>query len=205
MVAPRLAFGCLVAVWRAVAVNVVEAVRNLYRAHWGEPSRQAGFAKDNHQIEIGKWDASANGEGVTIYATLGASAADMPGAARGHRVEYFVGLEPGRDEVASALAALGLYARREGEQVDHGHTVPADGPLWSGTSMSTFLVLRQVGEILPALTLPDGVHVEFLQAVPIFDSERHFKSTHSVEDLLRRWEDVGTPFWDPRRHPEPSV
>jgi hypothetical protein len=186
-------------------LNVVDAVRDLYRARWGEPSRQAAFRTGGHQIEIYKWDASANGEGVDLYATLGASAEDMPGVEEGHRVEYFVGLQPGRDDVASALAALGLFAQREGETVDHGHTVPADGPLWPGTEMSAFLVLRQIGEILPALTLPNGVHIEFLQAVPVFESERRFKAAHGAEALLRRWESARVPFWDPRRRAEPAA
>ena len=123
----------------------------------------------------------------------------MPDAERGHRVEYFIGLQPGRDDIASALAALGLFAQREAENVDHGHTVPAGGPLWPGTKMSTLLVLRQTGDILPALTLPSGIHVEFLQAVPVFESERRFKVAYGADALLRRWEEKGTAFWDPRR------
>jgi hypothetical protein len=153
-------------------------------------------------MEILKWNASANGEGVDLYATLGASAEDMPGAERGHRVEYFTGLVPGRDDIASPLAALGLFARREGENVDHGHTIPAGGPLWPGTEMNTLLVLRQLGEILPALALPEGIHVEFLQVVPVFESERRLKVEHGVDALLKRWESAQTPFWNPSRRPD---
>jgi hypothetical protein len=182
----------------------VDAVRDFYREHWGKPSRQAVFRTGSFEIEVYKWDAAATNEGVNLYATLGASAEDMPGAEVGHRVEYFVGLQPGRDDIASPLAALGLFARREGKTIDHGHTVPASGPLWPGTDMSAFLVLRQVGEILPALPLPDGVHVEFLQAVPVFDSEIHFKAAQGAEALLQRWERTGTPFWDPGRRAEPA-
>jgi hypothetical protein len=186
-------------------LNILDAVRDVYRARWGDPSRQAAFRTDGYQIEIYKWDAASNGQGVDLYATIGASAEEMPGAEPGHRVEYFVGLQPGRDDIASGLAALGLFARREGETVDHGHTVPADGPPWPGTEMSTFLVLRQIGEVLPALTLPNGVHVDFLQAVPVFESERRFKVAHGAEALLQRWEARGTPFWDPRRRAEPAA
>ncbi|MGW6275931.1 suppressor of fused domain protein [Kribbella sp. NPDC055071] len=146
-----------------------------------------------------KWDAAVNGEGIDLYATLGGSGEDMPGAEPGHRVEYFVGLQPGRDEIASALAALGLFARREGVLVDHGHTIPADGPLWPGSVMKTFLVLRQISDVMPALSLPGHLHVDFLQAVPIFDSERSFKIANGLEALLRRWEQRKTPFWDPTR------
>jgi hypothetical protein len=150
-------------------------------------------------MEIFKWAPETNGEGVDIYATLGASAEDMPGAEPGHRVEYFLGLQPGRDEIASAMAALGLFARREGVLVDHGHTIPADGPLWPGTAMKTLLILRQISDVLPALSPPGQRHVDFLQAVPIFDSERSLKVANGLEALLRRWEQSKTPFWDPAR------
>jgi hypothetical protein len=154
-------------------------------------------------VEIYKWNAATNGEGVDLYATLGASAEDMPGPMSGHRVEYFVRLWPGSDEIASPLAALAQFARRESETVDHGYTVPAGGPLWPGTEMNGFLVLRQVAEILPALNLPGGIHVEFLQGVPIFDSELRFKAAHGTEALLQLWGRARTPFWDPRRRAEP--
>ena len=182
-------------------MNVVGAVGDLYRGRWGEPSRRANFRTGEYEIEILKWTASANGEGVDLYATLGASAEDMPGAERGHRVEYFIGLAPGRDDIASPLAGLGLFAQRERENVDHGHTIPAGGPLWAGTEMNTLLVLRQLGEILPALTLSDGVHVEFLQVVPIFEPERRLTAEHGVDALLKRWESAQTAFWEPHRRP----
>ena len=186
-------------------MNIHDAVRDAYRARWGDPCREAAFRTGGHKVEVYKWDAASNGQGVDLYATLGASAEDMPGAEPGHRVEYLVGLQPGRDEIASALAGLGLFARREGQTVDHGHTVPADGPLWPGTEMRTFLVLRQMGEVLAALVFRNGVHLEFLQAVPVFDSERRFQVAQGTEALLQRWEAAGTPFWDPRRRREPAT
>jgi hypothetical protein len=195
-----------VAVWLMVAVwgrgmTVVGAVRDLYRAHSGEPTRQALFEVGEFAIEIYKWAADANPEGVALYATLGASACPMAGRDPKHRVEFFLGLVPERDEVASALAALGLYSAREGVALDHGHTVPAEGPLWPGTKMRTFLVLRPLKDFFPPLELPDGLHVDFLQAVPLFDSERAFKSEHGTEALLNRWEQAGVPFWNPERAP----
>ncbi|BDZ53055.1 suppressor of fused domain protein [Agromyces marinus] len=187
-------------------MNTVDLVYDAYLARWGEPSRRADFDNGSRpQIAILKWDAASNGLGVVLYATLGASAEDMPQANPGHRVEYFVGLRPGRDDVGSPLAALGLFASSENELVDHGHTVASDRPLWPGANMSSFLVLRQTGEILPALELPGGVHVEFLQAIPIFESERRFKVAHGAEALMRRWEGAETPFWDPDRRSEPAL
>ena len=129
----------------------------------------------------------------------------MPGLGEGHRTEYVLVLEPSRDDVAQELAGLGLYARTQGVTIDHGHTVPADGPLWPGTSMTTFLVLRPFVAIVPALRLGADVHVDFLQAVPVFEPERRFKNQHGAESLLERWEEARVPFWDPRRSAEPAV
>ncbi len=152
-------------------------------------------------VEVLKWNAEANPEGVNLYATIGASAWPMAGRDPNHRVEFFVGLLPAKDEIASPLAALALYPMRDGVAVDHGHTVPTERPLWVGTSMRSFLVLRPLSGIISPLELPDGVHVEFLQAIPVFESELVYKSEHTAEGLLRRWEEFRVPFWDPNRSP----
>jgi hypothetical protein len=179
---------------------IIDAVRDLYIARWGEPSRNARFQVDGLDVEIFKWSADVNREGVNLYVTVGASARPLAGRDPGHRVEFFTGLLPARDEVASPLAALALYPG-EGVALGHGHTVPAGGPLWPGTDMRWFLVLRPVGDIIAPLELPDGVHVDFLQAIPIFESELAYKAEHGAEALLRRWEEDRVPFWDPGRPP----
>jgi suppressor of fused protein SUFU len=184
---------------------LADAVRDLYRARWGEPTRQAHFEVEEFAIDVLKWDADTNPEGVTVYATVGASARPLPGRDPDHRVEFFVGLLPAQDAIASPLAALGLYSAREAVDLDHGHTVPAGGPLWPGSSMHTFLVVRSRDDFLPALELPDGLHVEFLQAIPLFDRELEFKRRHGADTLLRRWKESGVRFWDSDRELESSV
>jgi len=119
-------------------------------------------------------------------------------------VEYFLGLLPALDAVASPLAALGLYSVRQGVAVGDGDTVPADGPLWPGTDMRRFLVLRPLGDIIAPLELPNGMHVEFMQAIPIFESELAYKARHGARELLDHWQESGVAFWDPGRLPEPA-
>ncbi len=179
------------------------AVRDLYTARWGEPSRKAQFRVAGLEIEVYKWDAEATGEGVALYATIGSSAYPVGGDPK-HRAEYFLGLQPQKDAVASPLAALALYSVREGIALGHGDTVRADGPMWPGTGMRHFLVLRPLGDIIAPLELPDGVHVEFMQAIPIFDSERSYNARHGAKELLDHWQESGVAFWDPRRLPEPA-
>ncbi|MGH9139339.1 MAG: BlaI/MecI/CopY family transcriptional regulator [Acidimicrobiales bacterium] len=91
------------------AMTVVDAVRDLYRAHWGEPSRRARFEVGEFDIEVYKWAADANPEGVALYATVGASGRPMVGRDVNHRVEFFLGLVPERDDVRErdADAVLG--------------------------------------------------------------------------------------------------
>jgi Suppressor of fused protein (SUFU) len=187
----------MVASWRSITVT--DAVRDLYRARWGEPSRRAQFSVGDLDIEVLKWNAGTSTEGVALYATLGASSRPTKGRDPNHRVEFFVGLLPEKDEVASSLAALGLYSAREGIELDHGHTVPADIPLWPGSKMSAFLVMRPRVDFLPALDLSEGLHVEFLHAIPIFESDRAFKSKYGAEAMMKRWEEAGVAFWDPGR------
>lgn len=183
---------------------ITGAVRDLYIARWGEPSRQAAFRVAGLEVAVCKWDADASTEGVTIYATIGSSAYAMAGRDPKRRVEYFLGLMPPQDAVASPLAALALYAERERVAVGHGDTVPAEGPLWPGTDMHRFLVLRPLGDIISPLELRDGMHVEFMQAIPIFESEAAYKARHSATGLLRHWQESHVAFWNPGRQPEPA-
>lgn len=184
---------------------VTEGVRDLYVASWGPPSRSARFtAPGGLEAHICKWDKDAIGEGVALYATIGASAHPMPGMDPKHRVEYFLGLNPPRDQVASPFAALALYSAREAVSVGSGDSVPADKPLWPGTKMRRFLIVHPVEYILAPLELPDNVHVNFLQAIPIYDSELAYKSERGVQGLLDLWSESKVRFWDPDRSPVPA-
>lgn len=180
-------------------MTITDAVRDLYRARWNEPSRRAHFDVDELGIEILKWTADSSPEGVALYATVGASAWQQTGCDANHRVEFFAGLLPEQDEICSALAALGLYSVREDVALGHGHTVPGNGPLFPGAGMDAFLVMRPREGFLPTLDLSGGLHVDFLQAIPIYSSDRAFKAEHGADALMRRWEDVGVEFWDPQR------
>jgi hypothetical protein len=196
MVASRLG-RALVAIRRSGVI--AEAVFDHYRARWGEPSRRARFEVEGLGIDVLKWDAEASPEEAALYATVGASTWPLNGRDPEHRVEFFAGLLPEQDGIASALGALGLYHVRERLVLDHGHTVPAGGPLWPGTAMDSLLVMRPRAGFLPALQVPNGVHVEYLQAIPIYESDRAFKAEHGAEALLRRWERERVQFWDPNR------
>jgi hypothetical protein len=178
----------------------VAAVREAYAALWGPPSRIAEFHKGALTAEIRKWTADSNPEGVALYVTLGSSRYPVPGCDPSHRLEFILGLLPERDEVASALAALALYSQREGEPLDHGHTVPAEGPLWPGTTMDGFLVMRPISPLVQIINF-DGMHIEVLQAIPTYKAERDLLREKPADELLADWQQEGVPFWDPERPP----
>lgn len=179
----------------------MNGLEGFYRKRWGDASRRARFEVDGLIIEVAKWAADANPEGVALYATLGASSQPTQGRGPAHQVEFFVGLLPEQDHIASALAALGLYSSRHGVALNHGDTVPAEGPLWPGTPMRTFLIVRPLRGFLSPLDQVDELHVDFLQAIPLFDQERVFKSEQGVDGLLQRWERDAVAFWNSERGP----
>lgn len=176
-----------------------EAVRRHYEAHWGPPARTAWFSKGAHEIEVYKWDAARHPAGVNLYATIGASAYPMPDHPTTHRMEFYIGLSPAADEVASPLAALGLYPVFTGHGLDYDHTVPAEDPLWPGAEMSSMLISYPFEEVIPPLALPDGVHIQFLMVIPLYPSERTFKMRYGAEALWQEWAKTRVPFWDPMR------
>ena len=173
-----------------------------YSKTWGgSPTRTARFDVGRTVISVYKWAANANPEGVALYATDGMSAEPISdGGDPNHRIELILGLLPEKDDAARPLAMLASYPAREGVAIDHGHSVSFPEPLWKSTKMSAFLVMKPLGEMVPALRLGEK-HVEFLQAIPIFSAELAFKSENGAEALLLAWERAGVPFWDPRRNP----
>lgn len=179
----------------------VQVIRDAYAELWGSPSRKAEFRKGDLVIEIEKWPADTNPQGVALYATLGSSRYTVVGWDPSHRVEFILGLLPERDEVASALAAFALYSHREGEALDHGHTVPAEGPLWPGTTMDGFLIMRPISPLVPIINF-DGMHVEMLQAIPTYKAERDLLRGKPADELMADWQRTGVPFWDPERAPQ---
>lgn len=64
-------------------------------------------------------------------------------------------------------------------------------------------MVRPIAEIAPTLKRDNGLHVEFLQAIPVFSSELSFNKHHGAEALLQVLESKQVAFWDPRRAPEP--
>jgi hypothetical protein len=103
----------------------MSTLADYYAAKWGQPSTEAEFiAPGGARIEIWKWTAEQTTEGITMYATLGASA--VLGDERAS-CEFFIGLIPEADDIAPALAEIGLEGNGTGGVPASGDTLAA---LW---------------------------------------------------------------------------
>ena len=178
----------------------VKTVRDSCRERWGKPARTVRFEVGKISLDVLKWDARLSADNVVLYVTVGASSTPLSGRPFGQRLEFFTGLLRAHDEVANALAALAVHATRRGVALGHGNMVPSGEPLWPGSAMSTFLVARARPPI-PPIDTPDALHVEFLQAIPIYESERAYATENGVDGLLECWSEAHTPFLDPDRPP----
>lgn len=183
---------------------ITDDVAAHYIELWGEPSRKAVFTTQGHRIEVYKWSADANPEGVNIYATAGTSAHPIGGLEPRHRIEFYTGLIPAADDIAKPLAMVALDPILHRTKLGDGHTITYPEPLWRGTAMNSVLILRPVETIIPPFRKSD-VHVEFLQVVPIFASELALIKRGGHRGLLAHWEKKRVPLWDPRRSAEPPA
>jgi hypothetical protein len=187
-------------IWRWA--QVMKAVAKYYESLWGRPSRVDEFYAAGARILIHKWDVGATDEGVALYATVGASEGENLGD---HRVEFIAGLLPEEDGIMPALAGLASFPSARGP-VNKGDTVTLGGPLWSTTEMQAFLVVPEVDEFIPTLSL-SGYHVEFLRALPVYDSEVKLKKELGPGWLMEQMHAQGIrmssparpPVWDTRR------
>lgn len=180
---------------------ILDDVKQHYVAVFGEPSQRASLRIDSYPAEVFKWDAAANPHGVAFYASVGASRDLLSGIDPSHRVEFFIGLLPEQDGVARSLAMVTLDPVLHGSTLGPGQTLAYPEPLWSGTEMSSFLILRPQVEMVPDLVLDDSVHVEFLQLVPLYAGELGFKVARGADALMVEFERAAVPFWDPNRAP----
>ena len=166
---------------------------------WGNPIREAEFKKGDLVIGVLKWKASPITQGVNLYATIGSSDHAVPGFDLAHRQEFFVGFLPECDEFASALARLGIYGQLSGRGISPGDTYRSQHGLIEGSGFSGFAVLTPLNGVPLPLALPDGRHVEFLMAMPLYDKELDFASSHGTESLLAEMEAREVAFWNPQR------
>ncbi|GHI39965.1 suppressor of fused domain protein [Streptomyces violascens] len=177
-----------------------QEVRVHYVSAWGQPSREAMFTFGDTVMEVFKWSHETTEEGVNLYATCGASRRQMGDTESRHRVEFATGLLPDEDRITSALALLGTFPL-SGRTISYGESVTLGDPLWPDTSMQSFLTVRPMEDLLPDLQVSDHGYVQFMNVVPMFESELRLRNGRSAEWLMGELNDHDVSWWDPRRKP----
>ena len=163
------------------------STREAITARWGVPDREARFEASEIVVEVLKYEPVKTGEGVVIYVTSTTGRNDA-----GHFNEFLVGLDGPHDEIADPLARLSAFAR--GTPMHDGDTVPMDAPLWPGTDMRRWMATTQRKAVIGPSTI-DGRHVEFMNAIPIYESELEAKQRLGPDGFLAELRDNGLGFW----------
>jgi hypothetical protein len=184
--------------------GIDDAVTEHYVRELGDSFRRIEYDVRGMPITVMAWTPDNNPQGVHLYATVGASRRPLGESQSGHRFELIGGALPNEPRLAHVLSLAAAYPALFGEPLGHGHSIPYEEPLWPGTDMQKVLVVRPLEDLVSRLELPDGSHVEFLNALPVYEEEVAFKSTHGLDRLRDAWQTGNIPFWDPRR-PRPRL
>lgn len=175
----------------------MNSIEQYYAGRLGEPARRAEFrSPDGATIEVLKWGEHQTGEGVAMYATVGASS--VLGDDRSS-CEFFIGLTPEVDDIASALAEIALHGNGSKAVPALGDSTKLAYPLWKGTQADCCL-FTDGKELLPPF-VSGGRHIEFIQLVPLFKSELAFKKQRGEHALWQEFERRGVPYWSSLRKP----
>ncbi|MBU6953094.1 suppressor of fused domain protein [Hahella sp. HN01] len=171
-------------------------VADYYYFRFGAPARKAKYVTpEGIEIFVLKWDESQTNEGVTIYATLGAS--NVLGA-QNESCEFFIGLTPEVDSIAEALAETALHGNGAKHIPNSGDTTTLTYCLWKGTTAKTFM-FSNGDDIIPPIQEGLPKRVRFIQLTPLFDNELEYKKAHGERSLWGKFEASEVAYWDSAR------
>lgn len=175
---------------------ITRLVSSLYERRYGEPDRTAEYkASDGRRVLVYKWRESRTGEGVAMYRTAGSATILRNG---NHGCEFFLGLTPEVDDVVEALAEVATTGAGRTSPPLSGDTVTLSFPLWKGTSMRS-LLFTDGTELTPRYS--DSTHqIDFIQLVPLFESELRYKKSNGEAALWRKFEEQQVPYWSSVRN-----
>jgi len=177
---------------RGTSLDLRKQIKQHYLNRFGRPSREAEFEpKKGPIIEVWKWSENQTREGVCIYATIGAYAALSKNT---KSCEFFIGLTPAADGIASALADVALNGVENKKKPSFGDTVTLKQTLWPETSIKTFLFTSGGSEIIEPL-VGSTFEVDYIQLVPLYPAELDYKKKYGEDALWERFEQLQTPYW----------
>ncbi|MEO3763084.1 suppressor of fused domain protein [Streptomyces sp. B8F3] len=191
--------------------DVLAQVERRLTGAFGDPDARASVTFiGTDRIEVARFtSATAEGEPLLRYATLGMSAQPMTDPAqaladplRGPRAELLLTVRAGRadtDKVLRPLAVLAASPQVEGVVVAPGASLEVGGPLWPGAPFRAVLV-AEPGGLVGDVVLPEPREpVRFLPLLPMTPNEAAWKRVHGAAALSERWLAAGTDLRDPLR------
>lgn len=166
-----------------------------YIKKYGTPSREAQFSTKQRSIKVFKWDEAKTGEGVTIYATEGAS--NIHGD-KSNGCEFFLGIKPEVDSVIDAIAESALDGNGTSSIPNTGDSITLSYPLWEGTEAHSFMFTN--GDEIIAPIENNLKRITFIQLVPVFESELEHKKKFGETSFWKRFEELQVAYWSSERN-----
>ncbi|PNH82948.1 MULTISPECIES: suppressor of fused domain protein [unclassified Arthrobacter] len=164
------------------------------------PRRKPGPAAalfHRQQLGVFEWPAGTSRRGVHFYASAGASPYGPD--ARHHAVELFVGVEAGDEAVLEGFADMALSVLKSGTVPRHGVFVAGGWKVIKGRDFTGWVLTERPDDLIPQLDLPDGRHVVFLDALPVFWEEAEYRHGNRADDQFEIWEAEEVKSWDLNR------
>ena len=175
---------------------IVEQLRQHYTkvVVGAEPVFREMRSRDGHALGVFEWPAGTSRLGVHFYASAGAS--EYGPEARDHAVELFVGVKPGDHAVLEGFADMALSVLKSGTVPRHGVFVAGDWKVIKGRDFTGWVLTERLDDLVPQLDLPEGRHVVFLDALPVFWEEAEYRHGNRADDLFEIWEAEEVKSWD---------
>lgn len=153
-----------------------------YVQNFGAPSRVRDVSEDAGKLRIAEWICPTRRGEKFVYATIGQSNTTVPGKSGDHRIEMMVTLSARSDSAALHLASAAFIIVTGGAMLDVSHTVTFDNPIIEGEEYYSFVLSPTYVPSIPSLVLKT-LHVQFLQATPIYPEEARFIGEHGAREF----------------------
>lgn len=164
---------------------------------FGEPWHTARYRTGDRSIRVFAWTPEQTGQGVYIFATLGAHAG-VGNPDQG--CEFFFGLTSCPEGLPDSLAEVALDGNGTDRIPQSGDTITLAFDLWQGTRARAYMFTDGGDEIIPPLEIGE-LRLDFIQLVPLFSEEVDFKTRRGEAALWQAFERVQLPYWDASRSP----
>lgn len=166
----------------------VDAVDTHYRTHIGDEPEYYRFVQKHGLIGLMEWPKGSTRLDVHFYATLGLHGLIHGNLAPGHGFELFTGVDVGTTEFRSSFAMMANDLVTDQTIVQSGEMVSYEGGIIDGLPFTSWLMLERPDDLVPDLPLPNGAHVKFLDATPIFLEEAQHLKKNGLDALFEAWE-----------------